>query len=294
MRINRFAVERFANESVGFHEVDAIGVAEIAEPERGEVTEIAKAALGGEDGEFELIFVEIGFGGDFEGAAVVFCAADDDERAFDRLFLSFDTEHREFVLQDFDGTLPPVGEDSHFCFQLEVHGVSDAAVGTSAGDAEEIAALVGLFERSGEAKRNFSNGTAHEAFGGLRNIPRQSELFGENVCRAAGKKSERNTMAILLAREAVDDFVERAVATAGDDELAAFLSGAQSDFGGVARAGCLGKVGFDSAGGENFAGFVQFFSAGLAAAPGVGVVNQERVAQVCCSFHWFVSFSWPD
>ena len=141
--------------------MDTLGVAQIAEPKSWQVAEITKAALGGEDGEFELVFVEIGFGGDFEWAAVMFCATDDYERSFDGLIFRFDVEAREFVIEDFARTLPPVSEDTHFGFELEIDGVSDAAVGASASDAEKIAGFFRFVHRSGEAEGDFADGSAH-------------------------------------------------------------------------------------------------------------------------------------
>lgn len=80
-------------------------------------------------------------------------------------------------------------------------------------------------------------------------------------------------MAVGLTGEAVDDFVESAVSAAGDNELAAFLAGAQGDFGGVARTGGFGQVGFNAALCEDFAGFIELFAAAIAATTGVGVVD---------------------
>src|SRR5215813_278249 len=258
--------------------MNAIGVAEIAEPQGGQIAEIAQAALSGEDGEFELVFVEVGFSGDFEGAAVVFGAADDDEGAVYGLVLRFDAKHREFILKDFDCALPPVGEDAHSSFELEIDGVRYAAVGASAGDAEKVASFFGFVDGSREAEGNFADGSADEALGGLGDVPGEGEFFGEDVCRTAREKGERNAMTILLVREAIYDFVEGAVAAACDDELAAVFAGAHSDVGGVARAGRFGEVGLNAALGENSAGFVEFLATIVATASGVGVVNQESVA----------------
>ena len=47
LSVDGFAVGGFAKSSVGFEEMNAFGVAQIAEPERGEITEIAEAALRG-------------------------------------------------------------------------------------------------------------------------------------------------------------------------------------------------------------------------------------------------------
>ncbi len=63
-------------------------------------------------------------------------------------------------------------------------------------------------------------------------------------------------MAILLARKAVYDFIECAVAAAGDYELAAFVSGTQCNFRRVARPGGFCKLGFDAALCQNLASLV--------------------------------------
>ena len=92
-------------------------------------------------------------------------------------------------------------------------------------------------------------------------------------------------MTVLLAREAVHYFVEGAVAAAGDDELAALVAGTKSDFGGVARTGCFGEVGFDAAGSEDAASFVEIFAAVCASTTSVWIVNQERVAKLRRHLH---------
>src|SRR5258706_2411365 len=135
--------------------MDTLGVAQIAEPKSWQVAEITKSALGGEDGECELVLVEIGFGGDFEWAAVMFCATDDYERGFDGLIFRFNVEAREFVIEDLARTLPPVREDTHFGFELEIDGVSDAAVKARASDAEQIASFFRVLYGSGEAQGRF-------------------------------------------------------------------------------------------------------------------------------------------
>src|SRR5579859_420216 len=84
-------------------------------------------------------------------------------------------------------------------------------------------------------------------------------------------------MTICLACEAVDDFVQSAIASAGDDEMAAFVIGALRDFRGIAGFGGFREVGVNSAGGKDAAGFVKHGATFAAAVAGVGVVNQERV-----------------
>src|ERR1700688_1529925 len=84
-------------------------------------------------------------------------------------------------------------------------------------------------------------------------------------------------MAIFLAGKTVHDFIQRAVAAAGDDEMAAFVMGALRDFGGIAGLGGLGELCLDATSGKNAAGFIEHGTAAMPAVAGVGIVNQQRI-----------------
>src|SRR4029077_4299264 len=112
------------------------------------------------------------------------------------------------------------------------------------------------------------------------NVPGQVEFFGENVCGSTGEKGEGDAMAVLVGGEAVDDFIERAVATASDDQAAAFVGGALGDLSGVARAGGFSEIGVDPAGGKNMASRIERATAAFAAATSVGIVNQQSVSEI--------------
>src|SRR6266481_2183134 len=192
----------------------------------------------------------------------------------------------EIVAKNFADALPPVGQHADAGFQVEIEGVDDHAVRSRAGDAEEILFLMGMFERSRQAEGDFFHGAANELFGGAGNVPRQVEFLGENVGGAAGKKGEWDAVTVLIRGKAVDDFVEGAIAAAGDDQAAAFGGGALGDFRGVARAGGFSEFGIDTAGSKNVACGVERAEAALASAAGVGVVNQQSVLKTC-SHRWF-------
>jgi hypothetical protein len=87
-------------------------------------------------------------------------------------------------------------------------------------------------------------------------------------------------VAVALAGQAVDDFVQRAIATAGNHELAAFGAGLLGDFDGVTRRGGLGKLGFDSGTRKNPASFFEQATAATPVVAGVGIVNEQRVSQI--------------
>src|SRR6266403_1722561 len=250
-------VERFAEDSVSFVKMNALGAAKIAGPKRWQIAEITEAALRGEGHDFELVFEEVSVGGDFERAAVVFGAADDGQGGVD------------FLIADDDAG-----------FQVEVEGIDDHAVGAGTADAEKVFFLFGLFERSRQTEGNFFHCAANKFFGGAGNVPRQIQFLSQDVCCSPGKKCEGNAVAILMSCEAVDDFVERAVATASNDEAAAFVGGALGDLSGVARAGGFGEIGVDAAGGKNMASGIKGAFAAVAAATSVGIVNQQSVLEI--------------
>lgn len=278
--VDGIRIERFAEEGVGFEEVDAGGAAELVEPERRQIAEIAETAASSESENFEAVFEKVCFGGDFEGPAVVLCAADNDERRVDLAAAAYDAEMREFVAEDFASALPPVRKNTYTGFEAEIDGVNDHAVGAGAGDTEKILFLFGLLERSGEAESDFLDGAVNEFFGGFGDVPGEVEFLGEDVGGAAGKKRERDAMAVLMGGEAINNFVERAVASAGDDEAAIFGGGAGGDFGGVAGPGGFGELGVNAARGEDVARFVEQAATAVAAIAGVGVVDEKCVLKV--------------
>ncbi len=143
-----------------------------------------------------------------------------------------------------------------------------------------------MFERSRQAKRNFFYGAANEFFGCAGDVPGQTQFLGEDVGGASGKKSKRDAVAVLVGGQAVDDFVERAVAAAGNDEAAAFGGRALGDFRGMARAGSFREFGFDAARGENVACGIERAATAFASSTGVGIVNQKSVLEIS-GHRWF-------
>src|SRR2546430_1828110 len=209
--------------------MDAFSPAQITHPERWQVAQIAEAALRGQGHDLELVFEEIGVCGDLEGAAIILGASDYGKRSVKFLIADANAKALEIVTEDFARAFPPVGQHADAGFQVEVEGVDDHAVGAGAADAEKIFFLSRMFERSRQAERNFFYGAANEFFGCAGNVPGQVQLLGEDVGSASGKKSKRHAVAVLVGGQAVDDFVERAVAAAGNDEAAAFGGGALGD-----------------------------------------------------------------
>ena len=86
-------------------------------------------------------------------------------------------------------------------------------------------------------------------------------------------------MTVLRTSEAVDDFIDGAIAATRDDELTAVGGGTLCDFSGFARAGGFLQIGPDAAGFEDAAGFVELSTARIASAAGIRIVNQESVME---------------
>src|SRR2546421_6492252 len=176
----------------------------------------------------------------------------------------------EIVAKNFAGAFPPVGQHANAGFQVKVEGIDDHAVGSGPTDTEKIFSLMGIFERSRQAEGDFSHSATNELPGGAGNVPGQVEFLGENVGGATGKKGERYAVAVLVGGESVDDFIEGAVAAAGDDQAAAFGGGVPGDFRGVARASSFRKFGFDATGGKNMASRIERTATAASAVAGVG------------------------
>src|SRR5271165_5279449 len=180
------ALDRFANQAIGLPKIDALFLTQIAEPQRRQIAQILQAALGGQADEFELVLEEVCFGGDFKWAAIMFGAANDHQGDLVRFPFAGHAKVLKFVVEDFAYALQPVGKNSEAGFQLEVNGVSDASIGARAGNAEKVASLFGMFERSSKSERDIAHFAPQELLRSFGNIPGEFKFFGENVCSARG------------------------------------------------------------------------------------------------------------
>src|SRR5712691_8751965 len=79
LSVDGILVEGFADQRIGFPEMNALCPAKIAHPERWQITKIAESALRREGHDLELISEEVRAGGDLEWSAVV-CGATDDNQ----------------------------------------------------------------------------------------------------------------------------------------------------------------------------------------------------------------------
>ena len=209
----------------------------------------------------------------------MFCAADDHQGNFARLSFDADAEMMKLVVENFARALPPVSKDAQASLEFEVDSVSDAAVGAGAGNAEEVTRFFGLFERRGEAECDIADFAARELFRGFRNVPGKFEFLCEDVCGASGQQCERDAMAVLRTGETVDNFVDRTVTAAGNDELTAITAGAPCDFDRFARSGCFREVRQDASCFKDSASFIHFHAASIASTAGVRIVNQKSVME---------------
>jgi len=138
-------------------------------------------------------------------------------------------------------------------------------------------------DRSGQAESDFADFSREQFFGGAENVPRKMQFLGENIGGAPGKQSKGHAVPIFGGSQAVHDFVEGAIATAGNYQLPPVACGVVCEFGGVPGSGGFGQVRFNALRGKNAACLVEQAAPGVAPGPGVGVVNQERVVEL--GFH---------
>src|SRR5215470_16809928 len=181
----------------------------------------------------------------------MFGAPDDNEGNFVLLSFAGHAKPLKLVIENFASALPPVSEDSHARLELKIDGIGDAAIGSGTGDTEEIAGFFGLCERSGEAERDVANFSPHQLLGGLGNLPGEFKLLGEHIGGASGKQGKRNAMTVLLPGQTVYNFVDRAVAATGDDQLAAIVARLPRNFGGFTGTGGFCQVGLNAASAED-------------------------------------------
>ena len=155
--------------------------------------------------------------------------------------------------------------------------------GPAPGNAKEEALLFRLLQRRGQAQGNLPHFRADELLRRARNVPRQRKLLRQNVGGAAGQKRQRHAVPVHVSGQAVDDFVERAIAAARNHQLAALARGLLRDFRGVAGGGGFRKLGFDAAVGKNAPRLLDQAASHVSATSGIRVVNQQRVVEL--SFH---------
>jgi hypothetical protein len=86
-------------------------------------------------------------------------------------------------------------------------------------------------------------------------------------------------MAILLGGKAFDDYIERAVAAAGDHQLASFRGSSLRHGGGFARRSRFLKLHLYAALRQNAARFIEQATPAAPAVAGVRVMNQQSVAK---------------
>src|SRR5258708_6483400 len=109
----------------------------------------------------------------------------------------------ELVIKSFASALPPVRQNSQARFELQIDGISDAAVGPGASDAKKVASLFWSFERRGQAESDVAHLAADQLFGGGGNVPGEFEFFRQNVCSAGWQESHGNAMAVERTGQAV-------------------------------------------------------------------------------------------
>src|SRR5882762_10302078 len=113
----------------------------------------------------------------------------------------------ELVIESFASALPPVRQNSQTRFELQIHGISDAAIGPGASDAKKVARLFWGFQRRGQAESDVAHLAADQLFGGGGNVPGKFQLFSQNVRGSGGQQSHGNAMSVERSGQAVNHFI---------------------------------------------------------------------------------------
>lgn len=112
-------------------------------------------------------------------------------------------------------------------------------------------------------------------------MPGEAQLLGQDVGGAGGQEGQ----GYLASGQTVNDFVQGAVATAGDYQLAAVLNCFSREIGGAsggfARTVGKNKLSLDAIAREDGAGALDLLQAGGFAAARSGIEDQERVLDLC-------------
>lgn len=162
----------------------------------------------------EHAVLEIGLGENLERAAVEATVADEDEGAFDRVMIPCHAQLRRFLGDDLRGGEEIAERAEHF-FRFQRRAFDHLRIESDSGHLHEA-----VIVRAGEIDRpDFSGADNGHRLG---EVERDAELHREDIDRADGDQSEIDRRAI----EAIDHFIDRAVATGGDDRLVTLLHGA--------------------------------------------------------------------
>lgn len=181
------------------------------------------------------------------------------------------------IFRELANAFGPVGDDSGAILQRGIDGVNHGAVGPRAGYAKKIAAALGCVHLALRrcvhcgAQRDAAQIARGDEARGCGNIPGNAEFFGENIRGARGKQGHGHG----AAGEAVDYFVDCAVAAAGDYQIAILGDGVARDFCGVAAAGGGREFCANAGGIQNARGFFDFGEARLAAAAAGEIIDEQ-------------------
>src|SRR4029077_6560447 len=216
---------------------------------------------------------------DFEWAAVVDRAPDDDERGGLIRAPGANAHKRERVAENLTCAFSPIGEHAGTFLQSFVHGVDDGAVGPRARDGKKVSAFARKFGRmcavqwNRNTESDASDLAAWNQARRMRNVPGNAQFLSENVGGAGGEERHGD----LASGEAVHDFVHGAITAAGDHHTASLLDGLASDIFRAKRSARGSEFGSDAGVFQQADGLLDFCEAAMATAPAGRVVNQQSV-----------------
>ena len=196
------------------------------------------------DHHFELAILQVGTGKDRDASAIETSIADEDEFAGGGVNAVGDGELRKLAGERAEAG-GDVGERADLFFVLPVHQFDGARVEARAGQLREVTAdgfpVEGVF---GGGQIDAAFAARADDSPGIQEIHGQAEFLGEDVDGAEGQHAETDARErVRHIAEAVEDFVDGAVAAGGDDGVKALAHG----LGGESASGSGGGGGLEGA-----------------------------------------------
>ena len=228
--VHRGIGDRTQFDAVRPNDANAFHAAEAIDQNAEEESNVVFPAVAFEDDHFKIVVGEANLPGDFEIASVVADSGEESEGCDAVDAIDGDAE-AALMAADLPQTAVPVGQLAELLFEIEIEFVNDAGIESNTGHQKEMAR--GLAFELNESCPG-ADGYGIEKFGG-RAVwsAAQSDFAREHVCSARRKGAEND----LRADDAVEDFVDGAVAAGGQKKVEAAVDGVATEFAGHVGTG---------------------------------------------------------
>lgn len=236
----------------GVEVVDILELRMHARDRAGEVAQEIEVADVFRYDHVEQAVVEAGVGEDFDRHTVVATIADEDEAAVTGDAVAFDGELGRAFGGELGG-IDEIAKGAEALFELTGGAGDDLRIEADASELDEVL-VIGLREV------DLTGGARFDDFPSFLDVAGEAEFVGEDIHGSHGEDAER----AAAAGDAVDDFIDGAVAARSDDDAASVRRCALGD------AACIaGRLGGLDAGAGEGADFLPSGASAVAAGSGI-------------------------